>query len=163
MALSGPGFLVVQTRAGQRYTRGGSLRRGPDGTLETSTGAQVLDRAGQPIRLPKDGDLQIGSKGEVAVDDQVRAVLGLVEFQQPQLLRSEGGGLLAPPPGPGFAPAPATATEVVPEYLEGANVSPVRAMTDVITISRHYEALHRVIEIFREIDTQAAQEIATVS
>jgi flagellar basal body rod protein FlgG len=164
VALAGPGFLGVQTPAGLRYVRGGTLTRAPDGRLLLGQGPQAPEVVGaadkKPLVVPQ-GELLIGGKGEVLVGGKQVGQLLLTEFARPQSLRGQGGGLYAP--AAGDAGAPAEKTEVLPGYLEGANVNPMRAMTDVIMTSRHYEALHRVIETYREIDTTAAREVATIA
>lgn len=164
VALAGPGFLGVQTQAGLRYARGGTLSRAVDGRLLLGQGPQAPEVVGaadkKPLIAPP-GELLIGGKGEVLVNGKQVGQILLTEFARPQSLRGQGGGLYAPVAGD--AGVPATKTEVLPGYLEGPNVNPMRAMTDVIVTSRHYEALHRVIETYREIDTTAAREVATVA
>jgi len=160
LALEGPGFLAVQTPGGARYARGGSLKRAPDGRLLTDAGHELLGVDDKPLKLPA-GELLIGRRGEVMVNSKQIGRLKVVEFNRPQGLRGEGGGLYAP--APGDQPKAAQATEVAAQHLEGANVNPLRAMTEVIVTSRHYEALHRLIETYREIDTAAVRELATVS
>ncbi len=51
VALRGPGFLVVQTPRGIRYTRAGALSIGREGFLVTSSGFRVLGERG-PILVP---------------------------------------------------------------------------------------------------------------
>lgn len=161
LALEGPGFLAVQTQAGERYLRGGSLKRTADGRLVTDAGQELVGADNKPVRVPVQGDLVFGGRGEVIIDQKQVAKLKLVEFQRPQGLRGEGGGLFAA--AAGDAPQAATRTQIAGQHLEIANVNPLRAMTDVIITSRHYDALHRVIETYREIDTSAARDLATVS
>lgn len=159
--LSGPGYLAVRTPQGERYLRGGTLLRSGDGRLLTSSGSEVLGADGAPIRLPLAGALRFGQQGEIFVDNALQARLRLLEFPAGLELQHQGNGLyLAPAAASANA---ATQTQLMPEFLEQSNVSPLRAMTDVIITSRHYEALHRVIETFREIDDQAARDLATVT
>ena len=59
VALSGKGFLTVQTPAGQRYTRNGSLQIDASGTLVDLNGNPVLGESG-PIKFdPSDTDIAI--------------------------------------------------------------------------------------------------------
>lgn len=161
LALSGPGFLTVQTPQGERFVRGGSLTRTMDGRLTNSAGNELVGIDNKPIRIGRAGELGFGPKGEVILDKQQIGQLKVVEFKRPQDLRGEGGGLFVPAAGD---PAlPAQKTEVLAQHLENANVNPVKLMTDMIVTSRHYEALHRLIETYREMDTSAARELATIS
>lgn len=160
VALSGPGFLTVKGPGGVRYVRGGPLTRAADGGVVTNQGFPLLGADGQPVRLPP-GELAIGRRGELYVSGVKKAQLQLVEFTKPQSLRVEGAGLFA---APAADPArPATATEVLSQNLEGANINPLRAMTEVLITSRHYEALHRIIETYREVDTSAARDLAAMT
>ncbi len=162
VALSGPGMLAVKTPSGERFVRGGSLIRGVDGRLATLDGHELMDTGGAAVSIPATEPMSIGSRGEILVNGEKIAQLKLVEFPTPQALRREGNGLYAmPTQSP--APTPAATTQVIAGSLEQANVSPLRIMTDVITTSRHYETLHRVIETFKEIDTTAARDLATTA
>jgi flagellar basal body rod protein FlgG len=159
LALSGPGFLAVRAPTGVRYLRGGAFVRAADGRLLQSAGHELLLADDQPVRVPPGATLTISPRGEVFAGSQRVGQLKLVEFTRPQALRPEGAGLFAAPAGdPGQA---AQKTEILTGHLEAANINPLRAMTEVITTSRHYEALHRVLETYKEIDSAAAREIAT--
>lgn len=160
LALQGPGFLVTQGPNGAaRYLRGGALQRDPQNQLVTASGAVVLGANDQPLVAPA-GPISVSQTGEVQVNRKAVGTLKLVEFPDPGLLRPVGGGQYSAPAG--AAPQAATKTAVLPGYLEGANVNPMKAMTDVIVCARHYEALHRAIETFREIDTTAARDLGSV-
>jgi flagellar basal body rod protein FlgG len=162
VALSGPGFLAVMASGTERYVRGGSLLQRGDGRMVTLEGYEVLDKGGSPISVPPGAQPSIGQDGSVMINGNPIAQLKLVEFASPKAVSRQGNGVYAASPA-GPAPTPATSTQVVAGTLEGANVSPIQAMTEVISTSRHYEALHRVIEAFKEIDTAAAHDLATVS
>ena len=51
VAISGGGFLRVQTPHGAAYTRNGALHVSPTGVLTSAAGYPVLSAAGTPIRL----------------------------------------------------------------------------------------------------------------
>ena len=53
VAVDGPGWIAVQDPNGaEAYTRMGNLQLNATGNLQTSTGLNVVDDAGQPIVLP---------------------------------------------------------------------------------------------------------------
>ena len=66
VALSGPGFMEVQTPHGVAYTRNGTLQIASDGTL-TASGYPLLNQTGAPINLGKGGNLVIGDDGSVSL------------------------------------------------------------------------------------------------
>lgn len=164
VALSGPGLLAVRTPAGERYVRSATLSRDGTGRLRTATGQEVLGADGNPIVLADGGAgaLSIGRRGELFVQGRAAAQLRVVEFPRPQALGHAGNDLYVAN-GASGAPTAAQATEVLDQHLEAANVSPLRAMTEVISTARQYEALHRVIETFREVDSAAARDLASIS
>jgi flagellar basal-body rod protein FlgF len=93
------GFLVVQTPAGERYTRDGALQINNQGQLVTAGGQPVLGNAGPIVFQPTDKQVSIASDGNVTVlegtsrIDSVRGRLRVVRFAQAQNLVKEGFNL----------------------------------------------------------------------
>jgi flagellar basal body rod protein FlgG len=164
VALQGEGLLAVQTDDGVRYTRAGSLRLDPEGVLRTAGGHPVLaaeppDPDSPALRLPADGrELRVGVDGTVSVDGQDVGRLRVERFPEGGL-EKQGLTLYAPRGGARGEPAPET--QVLQGYLEGANVSPVAGMNELITASRSFEAFQRVIQAFRRIDERAARDVGS--
>ena len=69
VAIQGNGFLVVQTAAGERYTRDGGLQLNNQGQLVTEEGDQVLGTAGPITFQPTDHDVNIAPDGTVTVQE----------------------------------------------------------------------------------------------
>src|SRR5271163_4902702 len=65
VAVTGPGFITVQTPDGPAYTRNGALQLAPDGTL-LAAGQPVSSAGGGPIKLPL-GAISIASDGSISV------------------------------------------------------------------------------------------------
>src|SRR5467141_3164129 len=99
VAIDGGGFLVVQTRGGERYTRDGGLQINNQGQLVTAGGNPVLGNSGPIVFQPTDKQVSIGSDGNVTVlegisrIDSVRGKLRVVSFAQAQNLQKEGSNL----------------------------------------------------------------------
>ena len=64
MAVDGPGFFVVETPEGERFTRAGNFTRNEEGQLVTSDGYPVLGDSGAMVLTG--GDVVIGERGEVS-------------------------------------------------------------------------------------------------
>ena len=86
VAIDGDGFFVVQTPAGERYTRDGSFQINNQGQLVNASGYPVLGSGG-PIQFQQtDKQINIASDGNVTVlegtgrVDSVRGKLRLVRF-----------------------------------------------------------------------------------
>ena len=52
LAIAGEGFFAIQTPQGVRYTRNGAFFKNSQGYLQDIRGYNLLDRAGNPIRIP---------------------------------------------------------------------------------------------------------------
>ncbi|MFB3819149.1 MAG: flagellar hook-basal body protein [Candidatus Methylomirabilales bacterium] len=152
LALDGPGLFVVETPQGERYTRAGNFTRDPEGFLATAQGFRVLGSAG-PVRIPEAG-LRVGEAGALPDGSRLRVVAG----PDGAGLAKIGGNLFAPAPGarpPEDLPAP----RVVQGHLEGSNVSPVRAMVEMLATVRSYEAYQKTIQQLDQTAGQAANEL----
>ena len=88
-AIDGPGFFVMETDNGTRYTRNGSFAVSSEGELVFKDGHRVLGDGGIPIFVGP-GQVRVQNGGDVVVDDNVVATLQIVEFDDPRYLRKEG-------------------------------------------------------------------------
>ncbi|HLI28758.1 MAG TPA: flagellar basal-body rod protein FlgF [Chloroflexota bacterium] len=157
VALQGPGFLVLDSPGGPRYTRDGSLTVTADGTLVTSTGAVVQGETG-PLVLPPGDALAIDPDGTVRVDEAVVGRLQIVEFDPAQEFERVGNNELVPRGG--TAPQPATATTVLQGYIEQSNVDLTGVLTTTLALQRAYTANQRAVQQQDELLARAATEIA---
>lgn len=154
VALPDKAFLAVQTDAGERYTRAGSLEVRPDGTLATKDGRAVLSDKDAPIKVPPGSSPSIAPNGDVTTKDGPVGRLKLVSFAEPAWLVHEGSTLLAATTDSGQATA--AAAELTVGALEDSNASPVTAMTELLSASRMFDAFQRAIETFHESDRRVA-------
>src|SRR3981189_2461794 len=67
VAIDGGGFLVVQTPAGERYTRDGGVQINNQGQLVTASGNPVLGTSGPIVFQPTDKEISITADGSVSV------------------------------------------------------------------------------------------------
>lgn len=157
VALSGPGFLVVEGPQGPLYTRNGSFTRSPAGRLETHEGFAVRGDQG-PIDLPP-GEIQISEDGTISVGRAVLSRLQVVEFPNTQALTKLGRSYFqALDPAP---PQPATRTSVRQGHLEAANVNPAEQAVRLISVTREFEMLTRAVALVgNEMNRRAIDEIA---
>ncbi|TKW74605.1 MAG: flagellar basal-body rod protein FlgF, partial [Bradyrhizobium icense] len=142
VAINGDGMFVVQTPAGERYTRDGSFQIDNQGQLVNASGYPVLGNNG-PIRFQQtDKQIQIASDGNITVlegtnrIDSVRAKLRIVNFTQPQRLKKEGSNLFSA--GEGNEAQADTKSTVAQGFIERSNVNSVLEMTRLIEVNRMY-------------------------
>lgn len=151
-------FFAVQTPQGERYTRGGNLYVDPNGALSLQDGTRVVNTAGQPVIVPNQGQgVSINSEGRIDVNGEPVGQLRFVRFADTRGLERQGNTLFAATARSG-APTPAIA-QLETGTLEMANVSVVKGMTDMVTTSRSFDAISKVIETFRDVDQRAANDI----
>jgi flagellar basal-body rod protein FlgF len=158
LALSGPGFFVVQTPAGERYTRNGRFTTDIDGELATSDGFKVLGQGG-PIPLPG-GQVEIDNAGGVVVDGQTVGQIDVVEFEDPHALQRDGNNLFTISDA-GAEPTAATNTEVIPSAVEMANVQVPAEIANMILGLRAYAANQQVITSIDETMSRLIEQVAT--
>lgn len=158
VALEGPGFLSVQTKAGTRYTRNGRLQLSSDHTLVTSEGDRVLGEQG-PLRLPN-GQITIAPDGIISVNGAIAGKLKVVEFGAGTAVSSEGGSYYSAPPG---AERPSPTTILRQGSIESSNVNPVESAVGLIALQRHAEMLQRTLSMFHtDFNRLAAEELPRI-
>ena len=156
VALNGEGFFAVAGDGRTEYTRDGRLERDAEGNLVTvANGRRVLDESGTPIRLG-DGEVTIDIDGSVRVDGEKQARLAVVRFADPAALQKVGTNDYI---ADASAAAPSTA-KVVSRNLEGSGVDPTRALVDMLTGQRIYEAAARMLQSADAMTGRAVNDIA---
>lgn len=146
VAVSGPGWLVVQTPdGGEAYTRVGNLQIGADGQLTTMGGRPVVGDNGA-MTVPPGSALTIASNGLVAARDPASGTLtGIAEVGRLKLVNPPNADLERGDDGlfrmrAGQQPAQADeAVTLVSGAIEGSNVNPVEAMVAMIANARGFE------------------------
>ena len=155
LAIEGPGFFSVQTKAGTLYTRDGAFKVSASGQLVTAAGDPVLGMSG-PITVPN-GVLAVSPDGTVSVNGTVIAKLRLVEFASGTDLVPTGHSYYAAPEA---AAKPALASTVRQGMVESSNVSPVLAMVGLISAERQAEMMERAMSAFySDFNRIAADEL----
>lgn len=140
-AIDGAGFFRIKTAAGERLTRDGRFVRDANGVLVTPQGYQVLSSTGAAITLPI-GEVNIAADGTVSVDGATVAQLGINSYLDPrkELVRSDDNMFTAA--------GAATGTDkgrVVQAYLESSNGNASQLMTQLVEVTRSYEAAQQLV------------------
>ena len=166
VAITGNGFLVVQTAAGERYTRDGGFQINPQGQLVTVAGNPVLGTSGPIVFQQTDHDISITPDGTVTVvegngrTDSIRGTLRLVNFTDAQKLLKEGLNLYAA--GDGGAAQADTKSSVRQGFIEKSNVNSVVEMSRMMEVSRAYTSIATLMQQASELQKSAIQALADV-
>ncbi len=161
VAIKGKGFFVIQTPAGERYTRNGSFQRSAQGELVTSEGYRVMGQGG-PIQLGDTEKVNISSDGRVQLHQpgQIEAVeigqLRMVEFADEKQLLKEGDSMFKAAPN---ARAQASTTMVEQSALEMANTNAVTEMINLIAAFRSYEINSKAVQTHDTLMGRAVNDV----
>ena len=133
IGLNGPGFIPVSMPNGStEYTRNGHLQLNAQGQVVTSSGFVVQSDGGAPIVIPTGaGQVTIGTDGTISTRQGKIAKLGVVNFDDPQALAEDQGGLFTTTQSAN----PITTTQVEQGTIEESNVQPILEMTKLMQAS----------------------------
>jgi flagellar basal-body rod protein FlgF/flagellar basal-body rod protein FlgG len=166
VAIDGGGFLVVQTPAGERYTRDGALQINNQGQLVTAGGNPVLGNSGPIVFQSTDKQVSIASDGNVTVlegtsrIDSVRGRLRVVSFAQAQNLQKEGSNLYSA--GQGNTAQPDTSSKLRQGFVEKSNVNSVLEMSRMIEVTRTYTQISNLLQQQSDLHKTAIDKLADV-
>jgi flagellar basal body rod protein FlgG len=166
VSLRGDGFLAISSPNGERYLRSAALKVNGDRELVDNSGANVLDSAGNNIKLPGQ-KTTITADGRVMSDGAEIATLKLVDFPKPYTLREEGNNRWVPygqnPSDPAPKPIPVGEnTRIEQGFLEGPNVNTVSEMVRMISQLRNYEADSKVLHAIDGTIDKAVNQVGRV-
>lgn len=161
-AIAGAGWFAVEALGGEGYTRNGSFRVSPEGTLQTQSGRVVLSDSG-PISVPPNSTLGIERDGTVfavpngSADQKNVLSLGRLKLVNPAegslqrgddgLFRLRGGGAADADP----------AVQLATGSVEGSNVNPVEALVGMIALARQFDLHMKLIQNAEANSRQATQ------
>ncbi|WP_291915305.1 flagellar basal body rod C-terminal domain-containing protein [Limnohabitans sp.] len=166
VAMANSTVLTVQAPNGDlAFTRRGDMKVNIQGQLENGSGHLVLGEGG-PITIPPglmvsinpDGSIyardpaQVGPAADVLIDRlRLRDVTGVSLGRRPDGLFK----VSEKPDGTDIA-LTQQLPQVIPQALEGSNVSAIEAMTRLIDHSRSFETQIRIIKEMKGLDESGA-------
>ena len=165
-ALEGPGYFVVDTSEGERYTRNGHFQLDNQGRVVTDDGYVVQSDGGAIALQQQDSDIGVGPDGTISIRNQVGAsvqLLGkmrIVTFADERLLQKAGRSLFD---AAGQPATPATAeTRVHQGVVEKSNVEPVVEITKMIDVLRAYQSITEMTKQSEDMYRRAIEQLGSV-
>lgn len=149
LMIGGKGYFVVETPAGERYTRAGNFKVDAEGYLTTQNGWRVLGENG-PIQVA--GRFEVNQDGEVFENGVMVDRLRIVN---PDGIRKEGEALFT-----AAGVNPASGIQIFQGSLERSNVNAIRQMIEMISVTRSYETNQRALTAHDQTLDKAVNEIA---
>lgn len=157
VALAGPGYLVVETPRGLRYSRNGSLSLDGSSVLVNKDGYPVLGDKGRITLGP--GRVTISREGRVALEGRPVDRIRQAAFGETEELAAEGGTLFAPRSA--AAKPRESSAEVRQGYLENSNVNAVGSVVALVAIMRQFEAVQKTVNLLmNDINGKAIERLA---
>jgi len=164
-ALSGKGFYVIDTPAGERYTRNGNFLIGKEGILETKDGYPVLGENG--YIFVDDDKFTINEDGIITKSEDGTEIdrFKVVRFDNERYLKKMGESFYSTNDIAG--PAHIAEGNERPKFLQGysetSNVNVVNEMVQMIEVNRAYEANQKTITSEDSMMSTLWQKVAQLS
>ncbi len=159
VAISGIGYMVVQTADGEKYTRNGHLRLDDQGRLVTQDGNPILDEEGKEIEFDDPTvSIDISRDGTITAADGETFRLQIVGFDNQQDLEKAEGGLYETDQAPFAIDEP----QIMQGMLESSNVNAINEMTQMISVQRSYEAMQQMVKSDHDIQRDAIGRLGQV-
>ena len=158
-------FRLENPNGTESYTRNGNFTLDGKGNLVNGNGLHVLSEAGERIQLAND-NFQITPEG--AIFDETGAqvgTLGVAFSANPDVLMKRDNGLFTMLDGevlPSAYGQAGVTFSMQQSYLEGSNVDSAKAMTDLMTAYRAFEANQKVLQAYDKSMEKAVSEIGRV-
>jgi flagellar basal-body rod protein FlgF len=158
-AIDGDGLFGIQAESGVRYTRNGSFRVGPGGTLTTADGSPVRALGGGPIQLQPGVAVDVLPDGTVQQSGQPVGQLEISSFELGSMNKI-GANSFVPIEG---AKARQATGSVLQGKLEQSNVGAAESSVRLVAIMRQFEMLQKAMNIGNELNRKAIEEVARVA
>lgn len=158
LAINGKGYFVVQTSAGDRYTRNGHLSLNADGNLVTDSGDPVLGDGGPITITNEDGDVHVAADGTVSGKNGQIGKLRLVDFANERALTKVGASLYST----SQTPTTADGAQITQGMLEASNVEPVIEISHMLEVMRAYQATTTFTQSQEDLKRQAIDKLGSI-
>ncbi|TGE40009.1 flagellar hook-basal body protein [Desulfosporosinus fructosivorans] len=155
LALTSPGYFVVQTPAGERYTRNGHFQVDGAGMLRTADG-YALQGEGGPIG-PISSEFRVNADGTIIDQGQNAGRLRVVEIPA-EALQREGQSLYN-----SAQPVQVSAgAQIRQGAIETSNVDLSGQMVQMMSVMKAYEANQKVVQTQDEMLGKAVNEVGKI-
>ena len=159
-------FRLENPDGGESYTRNGNFTLDGQGYLVNGNGLYVLSEAGQRMQFTND-NFKITSEGSIFDENGGQlGTLGVAFSANPEVLVKQDNGLYNTIDDNNLPTAygqNGVVFTMQQSYLEGSNVDAARAMTDLMTAYRAFEANQKVLQAYDKSMDKAVNEIGRVN
>lgn len=153
------GFFVVQTPAGERYTRAGNFALDNTGRLVTSDGKPVLADGGEVVFAAEETGINIAQDGTISSSAGLKGKLRVADFPDERTLQKEGDNLYSA----SVAPEVPQFVRVRQGALEKSNVSGVQELTAMLGVQHAYERISNIVKQQNDLSARAIERLGSVN
>ena len=163
LALDGAGFFTMRVTdtAGNdhiRYTRAGNFTITQEGYVTDADGNRLQSEAGDLI-VPTDAEIIFDRDGSVIANGEVIDKITIKDFADYNYLKKYADTMYEPVDGATEIEATGS---VLQGWLEQSNVNVVKEMTQMIAITRAYEANQKIVQTMDKTLDQAVNNVGRV-
>lgn len=158
VAIEGPGWMVIETPEGERYTRNGEFGLNPQGELVNNSGFRVLGDGGPIVFGSQDANITIAADGTVSSSSGEKGKIRLVEFEDLAAMRKEGENLYQTD----LQPTAAAESRLAQGMIERSNVQTVLETTRMIEVTRAYVSTAKAIDKMNELRRKSIETLSAV-
>ncbi len=159
LALAGKGFFAVDGPSGSLYTRNGSLRLSPSGTLVTSEGYALRTVSGAKLQVDPSGAIEVSVEGDVQQNGQVLGRIDIADFADASTLSKEGSSYFR-----SAVPSQRASGALVRQgQLESSNVGASESAVRLVAVMRQFEMLQKAAALGSQMNREAVEEVARVA
>jgi flagellar basal-body rod protein FlgF len=160
VALTGRGFFAANGPGGPLYTRNGSFRLAPDGTVVTPEGYAVRGDSGAPIVLESGRPIDIAGDGTIRQGGAVAGRLEIVDFSAANGLVKQGNNYFRAT-DPAVRPS-ASGASAEQGKLESSNTGSAESAVRLVSVMRQFEMLQKAVALGGEMNRAAIDQVARV-
>jgi flagellar basal-body rod protein FlgF len=159
IAITGQGFLAVQTPQGIRFTRNGNLQINAKSVLTTSEGFPVIGVTNKPITLGT-GKIDISLDGSVTLDKNPVDRLKIVTFDNLSELEKQGSSMFVHRGKPETQKV--SDATIQSGCLEQSNVNAVASVVQMVEVMRHFEAIQKCVNsLMNDINAKVIDKLGS--
>ena len=166
LAIIGNGYFQIETENGISYSRNGHFTIDQEGGITNEQGNPILDDNGTAISAQVTNgnpEILISRSGELSQNlDGANITLGrigLVNFENPQYLIPQGGGLYNAAAGNDIIPIDFNSTIVKQGMLENSNVQPISELSKMIDTQRLYQETMNMSRMNNDIANESLSRL----
>lgn len=165
--IKGEGFLAVQDVEGnEAYTRAGNLQTDITGRLINGQGHAVKGNGGNNIVIPQYENIYLGPDGTISIQPVGAPANALEIIDRVKLVKPDNADMYKGTDGlfrergaqPKDTIAVDASVEIQSGFVEGSNVNPVSALTNMMALSRQYEMSVKLMSTVEE-NARASERI----